>query len=204
MFAYSIGDYDKHKKKCQGKIGSQQVKIQEKPIQFEIKFKKAPTRIIGFVDFESRNKWVPCRLCNERKCDCEDIKTMKTRQIKEQTPICYNLLILDLHLQEVLFHNTFFGDDCAEHLLITLCKSEKHYRRYLDTFVKPIIFGEEEDKLFRDAKDCYLCGKPKTAAGLVRDHDHSTGKFLGAAHYACNLARARTKRIPIFAHNLCG
>eukprot|EP01044_Picomonas_judraskeda_P046439 COSAG03_NODE_25918_length_262_cov_1.276074_1_plen_80_part_00 len=42
----------------------------------------------------------------------------------------------------------------------------------------------------------------------VRDHDHLTGKYRGAAHNSCNLEegkkRTRHYTIPVFFHNLKG
>ena len=38
----------------------------------------------------------------------------------------------------------------------------------------------------------------------VRDHDHLTGTFRGAAHSSCNLRHHKTLKIPIFFHNFRG
>ena len=38
----------------------------------------------------------------------------------------------------------------------------------------------------------------------VRDHDHLTGRFRGAAHSSCNLRHHKTLKIPIFFHNFRG
>jgi hypothetical protein len=38
----------------------------------------------------------------------------------------------------------------------------------------------------------------------VRDHDHWTGQYRGAAHSGCNLALRKTRKIPIIFHNLSG
>lgn len=38
----------------------------------------------------------------------------------------------------------------------------------------------------------------------VRDHDHWTGHFRGAAHSGCNLLYRKVKKIPLFFHNLSG
>ena len=35
----------------------------------------------------------------------------------------------------------------------------------------------------------------------VRDHDHCTGKYRGAAHLKCNLRYSTQKNIPVFFHN---
>ena len=38
----------------------------------------------------------------------------------------------------------------------------------------------------------------------VRDHDHWTGQYRGAAHSGCNLALRKTRKIPVIFHNLTG
>lgn len=35
----------------------------------------------------------------------------------------------------------------------------------------------------------------------MRDHDHSDGSYLGAAHNSCNLRRQRQKSVNIYIHN---
>ena len=35
----------------------------------------------------------------------------------------------------------------------------------------------------------------------VRDHDHYTGKYRGAAHSICNLRYSNQKVIPVLFHN---
>jgi hypothetical protein len=38
----------------------------------------------------------------------------------------------------------------------------------------------------------------------VKDHDHWTGQYRGAAHSGCNLALRKTRKIPVIFHNLAG
>ena len=55
-----------------------------------------------------------------------------------------------------------------------------------------------------NAKYCHICkkvfGKKKNNI-KVRDHDHYTGKYRGAAHLICNLRYSTQIDIPVFFHN---
>ena len=50
------------------------------------------------------------------------------------------------------------------------------------------ITDEEEERYKLETK-CHLCNKDilNVIDDKVRNHDHLTGKFLGAAHNSCNL-----------------
>jgi len=73
--------------------------------------------------------------------------------------------------------------------------------------VEPMVMTTQDTHDFNTATKCCLCngclGKDK-----VRDHDHLTGKYRGAAHSKCNIeeGKKRTKHfnIPVFFHNLTG
>ena len=77
---------------------------------------------------------------------------------------------------------------------------------------QPMRLTPEEEQTFRQAQDCHICDKP-LGADRVRDHDHLTGDYRGAAHNECNLALKYTKVnnqiehsyvIPVVFHNLRG
>ena len=63
---------------------------------------------------------------------------------------------------------------------------------------------------FAAATRCYICDEPfdynskEQGDSKVRDHDHISGDYRGAAHSSCNLKKCRQRRIPIFFHNLRG
>ena len=67
-----------------------------------------------------------------------------------------------------------------------------------------IALTECEIYNYENAKYCHICkkvfGKAKKHR-KVRDHDHYTGKFRGAAHSICNLRYSTQKDIPVFFHN---
>ena len=61
---------------------------------------------------------------------------------------------------------------------------------------------------YENATECYICRQPFEEGDLigpmVRDHDHITKFFIGAAHRQCNLERPASFRIPVFFHNFRG
>ena len=73
--------------------------------------------------------------------------------------------------------------------------------------VEPMVMTKQDEKDFKCAKTCCFCKKP-LGDDRVRDHDHLTGKYRGAAHNSCNLEegkkRKRHYQIPVFFHNLKG
>jgi len=61
---------------------------------------------------------------------------------------------------------------------------------------------------YDNANLCYMCDKPfddsRPNSKKVRDHDHVTSRFIGAAHALCNLNRRESPVLKIFAHNFSG
>ena len=68
--------------------------------------------------------------------------------------------------------------------------------------VEPMIMTKDW-RSFHKASRCHICGKD-LGADKVRDHDHMTGRFRGAAHNECNLNYKFTGKIPVIFHNLRG
>ena len=69
--------------------------------------------------------------------------------------------------------------------------------------VVPMTITEDQEREFQVASDCHICGNP-LGADRVRDHDHMTGLYRGAAHNECNLNYKFTGKIPVVLHNLAG
>ena len=62
---------------------------------------------------------------------------------------------------------------------------------------------KEDWKEYFKKSNCAICKGPLTVE-TVRDHDHLTGNFRGAAHSQCNLQYQLPKFVPVIFHNLLG
>ena len=57
-----------------------------------------------------------------------------------------------------------------------------------EAFQKPLKKSEEDEKHFKQAEECHICGRSHTEKDTrVRDHCHITGKCRGSAHQDCNV-----------------
>ena len=76
---------------------------------------------------------------------------------------------------------------------------------------KIIPLTDEEKEVHENQKICYICEKEFCTdknnekefklKQKVRDHDHYTGKYRGAAHSNCNLRYKIPREIPVIFHN---
>ena len=166
--------------------------------------------VLGFCDFESvlqRNcERVHCKQCKKDECQCN---VSKTQDINQHRPIGYSILFVDSE-DNVFFQEEYAGEDCVKHFF----KRLKHYEKVVENHKKNFRKVAEikatltEWKLYKKANECYICHKPFAEANFkykkVVDHDHVSGKILGAAHSLCNLQRQAPFRTPIFFHNAQG
>lgn len=72
-----------------------------------------------------------------------------------------------------------------DHLIECLIREEKEITKILSQ-IHPMSLSSQEENEFKNAIICHICEQPM-GADRVRDHDHLTGKFRGAAHSQCNL-----------------
>ena len=64
--------------------------------------------------------------------------------------------------------------------------------------------NKKQQSDYDKAKYCYICKKVFTKhknSIKVRDHDHYTGNYRGAAHSICNLRYSTQVDIPVVFHN---
>ena len=68
-----------------------------------------------------------------------------------------------------------------------------------------MIFTETDKEAHQNATDCCICETSfNSDDDIVRDHDHITGFYRGAAHAQCNLAAKQQKRMIVYMHNAKG
>ena len=149
-------------------------------------------------DFETYNKPVA------RGCSCSDDKidkcTHKTKIITEQQAFAYGFVMVDRY-GKVVESLSYIGDDAAEHFVQTLLEVTEKYREYVHNTNIPLKETPEMLAAYENATTCYMCDKP-FCFDKVKDHDHLSGEYLGAAHNRCNLLRVEVKdRIVGYAHN---
>ena len=70
---------------------------------------------------------------------------------------------------------------------------EKITSEYFETNI-PLEMTPEEKESFQQSTICWHCENP-LGEDTVRDYDHLTGKYRGAAHNRCNLNCKKVKFI---------
>ena len=101
---------------------------------------------------------------------------------------------------------TFFGKNCIHKMLKELRKIAKDCVAELKKNADMELTGEDR-RAFYKANVCHICSEPfgeSKARKKVRDHDHITGKFRGAAHNCCNINYFNNRYVPVVFHNLRG
>ncbi|XP_065183200.1 uncharacterized protein LOC135814066 [Sycon ciliatum] len=100
-------------------------------------------------------------------------------------------------------------DDCSENAIHNFFDSLKELEGSIQedlADIKPIHMTAELELEFQNAVNCWICDEV-LGEDRVRDHDHLTGNYRGAAHYQCNIQLSiypDRQIIPVVFHNLKG
>ena len=96
------------------------------------------------------------------------------------------------------------GENAVVHFLKSL-KNEFQKKGLFRLIQKgnDMIMMKEDQILFEKATHCHIWEK-ELGLDKVRDHDHVSGKFRGAAHDKYHLTYHPRHRIPIIVHILSG
>lgn len=100
------------------------------------------------------------------------------------------------------YFDVYRGENCTERFVNELySKLKSMFEDLVLNNVHPMIFTQADKRAFEHQKDCHICKKP-IVGKKVRDHDHQTGKFRGAACNECNKKYFLTKEVSVFFHNM--
>lgn len=106
--------------------------------------------------------------------------------------------------QEKSVYKSDRGPDCIKWFVNELFNISKELAPILRA-IEPIIITDEGEEIFNSAKICHICEMEFDENDVkVRDHNHITGEFRGAAHSRCNILYQDCRTIPVVFHNLSG
>ena len=140
--------------------------------------------------------------------ECLSVRTDNAAKPFNHIPCSYGYVVVDWKGQIIdrMFEH---GENIVPKFLMNLKNSVTSARAYVLHNIKPLQMTVEDELDFTHASICWICEK-ELGSGLepgterVRDHDHFTGKYRGAAHQKCNVNYSVPGRVPIFFHNLKG
>lgn len=182
----------------------------EKWISFKNYDHQLRAPFVIYADFECFTKKSPNlspNLGNE-----SNINTTRNYQRHIPSGFCYLVVSTcdRFSSQPVLYRGS---EGVVEKFFDQLIAEEK---RITDIMKQPIALdcSEAVEQQFVSQKACHICGEHfSDNSKKVRDHDHLTGEFRGAAHNSCNLKYRYSKvnplgkygfKIPVIFHNLKG
>ena len=212
---------DNHQKVCGTSSHVKVFPTGEKNIHYnnhEYNFKRIFT---GYADFESilqdtdyTGKCPKCVHLNEEENQIELCSHSYTIPFKSHTAISVSFVIVDRY-GKLVHEFCYTGTDVVIQFIKNVLKCEEVLVN-TTKFNEYMIFTDNDKMVFRNTTVCHICNNKRRNKDTpdypfseqdpkVRDHDHLTGKFLGAAHNTCNLNKRREKPfLSVFMHNFSG
>ena len=144
-----------------------------------------------YADFESI--LVPYSTC--------DKENGTSKVINNHVPCGYSINVVNNHNNTN--KQTYYRGDNA---VSKFCKEIRAiaYKKISFSKSKMVEYTLIEQKQHENATYCHICEKvfgDNKKHRKVRDHDHYTGKYRGAAYSICNLRYSTQKDIPVLFHN---
>ena len=161
-----------------------------------------PGSVLTFESFKSQYK-VPFVIYCDMECFCVPNENEPNQSI-EYVPCSYGYQLVcsdpTYSKPPVLYR----GPNVVENFIRSLL-DEEAYISGIMSINYPLRMSEEDERQFEEASVCHICEKQFDEESVkVRDHDHLTSKYRGAAHDSCNLMFQAPTFIPVIFHNLKG
>lgn len=187
--------------------GPQKIRLpeteEEKKIQFKNTFKQLQVPFVVYADFESYTT----------KLDHEegDVSQSYTTKYQHHKPSGFCYKVVSEVGQYCKPPVVYRGEHVVETFLEKLIEEEREVVNILKD-VKPMSLSAAEELDFQNSTNCHIC-QEILGADRVRDHNHLTGEYRGAAHNGCNLnykfhkeneKKKNSFYLPVIIHNLRG
>ena len=192
---YTQNKLDNHKKLC-GNHDYCKINLPSKDNNI-LKFKnyrfKNPVPFVIYADFEA----ISIALKNKKDT------VENTKKLFKQEASSYGIYVKSKYPK--LYKSKYYSyrkEDVIQKFCEWIKKTQKEFYEILKTN-EPIKMTEEDKEDFENATECYYCNE-ELGTDRVKDHDHLTGKYRGAAHNNCNLQAWKCNFVPVFFHNLSG
>ncbi|CAB3987823.1 Gastrula zinc finger [Paramuricea clavata] len=193
---------EKHKETCLEVNGTQAVNLPKEgtKIKFKNHRNSMPVPFVIYADFESI--LVP----EERKVESENPEDKSSTDLYQTHKACSFGLKTVCHYDDKYSgeYKSYVGEDAALVFLKTVLIESFRCREMVNNiFKKKMVITPEQEFEFQAARNCSICGND-LGEDRVRDHDHVTGLYRGAAHNICNLKYRISWKVPVVFHNLRG
>ena len=175
----------------------------EKTVKFKNIKKQLRVPFIIYADFECYTEKIANPANNPNKTN--------TTAYQHHKPSGFSYMVVSAKNEYTRAPVVYRGPNVVDTFFDNLISEENRILEILKD-PKPMHLTREEEQEFQEAQDCHICDQP-LGVDRVRDHDHLTGDYRGAAHNECNLALKYKKVndrmedsfvIPVVFHNLRG
>ena len=127
-----------------------------------------------------------------------------TKKYQKHTPsgFCYYIAYRGgIYKKPVVYTGENVAEEFCKRLEI---ETQEIYDKYFKNIV-PIRMTRDDLNKYAETDVCHICEETINNEDIkVKDHNHFTGKFVGAAHQSCNLKFKEPSFVPIVFHNLSG
>ena len=186
-----------HEKYC---FQNEAIKIEMPKEESSISFKHHNRAIkvpfVVYADFEAFTKEIQPIPQNDR------VSFTQKYQHHQPSGFCYK--IVGQNIKRCALFRAKENEDVSRKFVEMLEEDIKNIFKQFNFSKKMLPLTTQEQTEFIKAKICWICQKRFEKDKKVRDHDHFTGKFRGAAHNQCNLQFKKPKFTPVIFHNLSG
>ena len=152
---------------------------------------------VVYADFEAFTKEIKMIPQNDR------VSFTQKYQHHQPSGFCYK--IVGQNIKRCALFRATENEDVSRKFVEMLEEDIKKIFQQFNFSKKMAPLTAQELREFLKAPICWICQKKfQENDKKVRDHDHFTGKFRGAAHNQCNLQFKKPKFTPVIFHNLSG